>query len=341
MLKKIFSTAMFICLGILAPLLLLELVFRLVPTVAPAKWDDRPSTYFLPADAVRSADFRYQSPKPAGTFRIAVVGDSFTFGPFLQFDDTFVKRMERWLALNAAPSRKFEVLNYGVPSYSTSNEVDLVSKALAEGADLILLQITLNDAEAKPLRPEGTITAFEKNLDLSSGLLKHSKLAQFIALRLHNRASRLDYEHYYEELFSNWRTFGPFKDALRRIEQNCRTAGVPVAAVVFPLFGHPVDLSYPFADIHRKIADTLSGLRIPMLDLLEAYRGVPIERMQVIPGVDRHPNEIAHRIAAEHILIWLDSKQLIPSGSLPANRVAQRIGIQPQHNEGAGAAPAD
>ena len=40
-------------------------------------------------------------------------------------------------------------------------------------------------------------------------------------------------------------------------------------------------------------------------------RGIPDERLQIRPGVDGHPNEIAHRIAAESLYAWLEKEQLV------------------------------
>ncbi|MFM1848172.1 MAG: hypothetical protein RL417_1646, partial [Pseudomonadota bacterium] len=131
--------------GIAAALIVIEVLFRSLYQ-PPIRWNDRPRAYFVPENAVVLTDRAYPAKKNPGTVRIAVVGDSFSFAPYMQFDDTFAKRLERWLNLNEKQP-KVEVINYGVPRYSTSHEIAVVERALKEEADLIVLQITLNDPE--------------------------------------------------------------------------------------------------------------------------------------------------------------------------------------------------
>jgi hypothetical protein len=61
--------------------------------------------------------------KPANTFRIAVIGDSFTFGWGVEEHETFVAEMERTLNTHFASTKRVEVINMGVPGYSTFQEV--------------------------------------------------------------------------------------------------------------------------------------------------------------------------------------------------------------------------
>jgi hypothetical protein len=114
------------------------------------------------------------------------------------------------------------------------------------------------------------------------------------------------------ELFENPRSWKVFRESVEQINNLTREANVKLAAVIFPLFGLPLDQKYPFHPIHSKIGSLLSELNISYLDLYQSFEGVPLDIIQVIPGQDRHPNEIGHRIAAEKIYAWLESKSLIP-----------------------------
>ena len=55
-------------------------------------------------------------PKPGGTVRILMLGDSFTFGFGAADDEVFSRRLEARLR-DAYPSRTIEVVNAGVLSY--------------------------------------------------------------------------------------------------------------------------------------------------------------------------------------------------------------------------------
>lgn len=246
---------------------------------------------------------------------MAVVGDSFSFAPYMQFDDAFPKKLERMLNLNAQ-DKKAEVINYGVPAYSTVHEVPKVKQAIKEQADIILLQITLNDPEIKGETPIG-ITVYNRFGPPEYGpvakfLVKHSRLAGFVAQRLHNSKTQKEYRDYFIDLFENPRSWNSFKGAIEQIHAACRESNTPLAAVVFPLFGLPLDERYPFYGIHEKVNGLLSQLGVAHLDISEIYKGIPLERLQVLPGVDRHPNEIAHRMAAEKIYDWLVEQNKIP-----------------------------
>jgi hypothetical protein len=60
-------------------------------------------------------DFNYE--KSPNVFRIAVLGDSFTFGQFVSDEETFPSQLETQLKTKF-PQTKWEVLNFGVISYS-------------------------------------------------------------------------------------------------------------------------------------------------------------------------------------------------------------------------------
>jgi hypothetical protein len=92
--------------------------------------------------------------------------------------------------------------------------------------------------------------------------------------------------------------------------------------------------SYPFFPIHKKVDQLLTDVRVRHLDISSIYNGIPLERLQVIPGVDRHPNEIAHRMAAERIYLWLEELHLIPDEFRLTERYATRLGIEKQRKIG-------
>jgi hypothetical protein len=74
----------------------------------------------------------------------------------------------------------------------------------------------------------------------------------------------------------------------------------------------------------------MTSLGVPVIDLSPLYIGIPLERLQVIPGVDRHPNEIAHRMAAERIYLWLEELKLLPQQALIVDKFATRLGVDEQ-----------
>ena len=323
--------------GLVFALGFVELGVRVLAPSAPKgpKWSDRPEFYFRAPGAPTMQNYPYNPQKPAGTFRVAVVGDSFTFAPFMQFTDTFSYKLQQMLKVSGSP-RNVEVINYGVPAYSTSHEIDTTKQAITEGADLILLQITLNDPEIKAHRPSGLTENMTdrfgplKLKGMTKTLARHWKTLGFVLTRLHNSQTHQAYIDYFTGLFMQEKTWKPFTDAMGQLVGLARESKTPIVAVVFPLFGMPMDEKYPFYPIHTKVKDLMTSLQVPNLDVSDIYQGIPLEHLQVIPGVDRHPNEIAHRMAAEHIYLWLEGQKMIPDEFVIKEKFATRLGINTQ-----------
>lgn len=85
-------------------------------------------------------------PKPAGTFRILVIGDSVAYGTGVNDEVTFLRRWES--ELNAAGKQRFEVINTGHPMYDSTQELALLrDEGLALQPDLVLLVYVVNDIE--------------------------------------------------------------------------------------------------------------------------------------------------------------------------------------------------
>ena len=85
--------------------------------------------------------------KPAGTFRIAVLGDSNTFGWGVGEGEPYVQIVQRQLD-TVARDRRFEVLNFGVPGYNTTMEVATYEhKAAPFAPDLVVIHFIGNDLD--------------------------------------------------------------------------------------------------------------------------------------------------------------------------------------------------
>ena len=300
--------------GLSLSLFFFEISFRILEPrfAASPTWSDRPKSFYLPESSVDNRDFAHTQAKAEGTFRIVVIGDSFTFGGKGHFDDTFSKRLERMLNLNEQ-QRRVEVLNWGVPGYSSTQENVLVKRALKHfEPDLIILEITLNDPERHPYRALPGHAKDDGSVEFHNPLLTHWHSLSFVLRRVYNSVSHRQYADYYFDLFSNPSTWNRFKTAVRGMKDDSDEHHVPFFAMVFPLFSHRLDDGYPFQKIHDQLRDFLKLQGIQNVDLLPSYRNIPPDRLQAIPGRDSHPNEIAHRIAADALYDGLLAAGLLP-----------------------------
>jgi hypothetical protein len=107
------------------------------------------------------------------------------------------------------------------------------------------------------------------------------------------------------------------RKALRTMAELCRARRVPFLVLIFPLFGNALDESYPFSAIHAAVARATTEAGARVVDLLPAYRGLKWELLVVDGPNDEHPNEIAHRIAADVLLSALDDALPPPARRAP------------------------
>lgn len=300
----------------------LEVAARLLPLESKGTLDaERPHLYYLPA-AAHSARGNVFSPiKDPKATRISVIGDSFTFGPKMQFFDTFPFRLEKLLNFNNK-SQLAEVISFGSPGFSTHHEAQIVKNALDIQSDVIILQITLNDAQEEPYRKNSN--------SLNEGILSYSRLYQLISNRIKAYQSKQEYIDYHYQLFSNQKTRLLFEESLSKIKIEAEQNGTRLVAVLFPLFDFPIDENYPFKELHRQIIETLKAKNIPALDLTKAYKGLDVKRLQLIPDHDSHPNEIGHRIASEEIFNWLRDEQILPRQMFSTREYPARDGVYEQ-----------
>jgi hypothetical protein len=268
-------------------------------------------------------DFEYPEEKLPKQFRIFAVGDSFTQGGGVNFDDTYPKKLERYLNyMGNIEKITYQVMNLGVPGRSTNQEVELIKEqAVKFDPDLIILGYCLNDAENRggmnevnAMRDRLTVRHFQKGSGLAGFLYDRSALYRLISHRAFNyRTFRGQIQYYqwlYQEEYSGWRLT---REALRELGEFSLSEGIPVIVMIFPLFSFGLDETYPFKDIHGRLHEVLDTAQLSWIDLFDVYSGLDRNILETVPFDDAHPSDTAHRIAAEVLWHHLISEKLVPS----------------------------
>lgn len=295
---------------------LAETACRLLIPAGPADplaGADRPATFFRvdperqPLAAVPDAD----------AFRIAVIGDSFTVGVGVQTTDCYAAQLERMLNARAG-LRPVKVKLFAHAGTGTYQQLRFLKEALRWKPDLVVLGICLNDTE-DPLKPD-QIAEWRRDMlppppgPRLAALLRHSVLLSAVYRGWAVRAARRGFAGYYRRIYdpeySGWVLF---RVGIKKFRATCANEGVSFLAMILPLMNDPFEKGrYRFEFAHEAIHELMEGNGVDYLDELEAFRGKNPQRMTVVPVLDPHPSEIAHRIIAETLLDGLVAHGYLP-----------------------------
>jgi len=285
--------------------------------------------YRINTDGFR--DRLYQRPKPPGTFRIVVLGDSITFGYGVEVRDTFPKLLEAQLA-ELAPDQKFEVLSLGVNGYNPYNEAALFADiGVTYEPDLVLVQFCINDLNDPTLH-------FDAQTRLDVGMLPDGAFPDPAqrpqasppspALRLCRRlricslvndavlawtATPRDAETTRRALAPNdGRGNGPEWNWLAarygEIARRAASLGAPVIVLAFP-YRDQLDPN-PTRRVEDRLVDIGEAGGWTTIDLLPAFRRTDGSEPLFLDVW--HPNAAGHRVAAKAILDQLRCRKLLP-----------------------------
>jgi GDSL-like Lipase/Acylhydrolase family len=261
--------------------------------------------------------------KPAGTYRIAGLGDSHMFGWGVGQDETYMSLVERRLNAGAAAARsgrRYELLHLGVPGYNTVMEVSTCEhRALAFDPDLVLLHFVGNDFGLPHFmqRPRGQ----------EPGL--HLYLADFLHARfappdedpdlMHDLHGLPDEERHatrsrYERMVGQ----EPYEKAMARLAALTRPRHLPVVVLA-------LGFDTQAGEIARRVS-LANGFRLldasPRLFAYLRERHLdPEDRMNRVRAfkipADGHPSVLAHALLAEVVYEELERLGVAPRPSVP------------------------
>jgi hypothetical protein len=255
------------------------------------------------------------------TYRIIFLGDSFTFGEGVHFQDTYPETV-RSLLDKQTPGKQVETQNFGVGGFNTRQEADLLhTLAIQSSPDLVVLGYTLNDAEPPLFTYNPNTKKYERRarhlLLRESGATKGPpdnaiyklRLAQLFWHAYNSRKQTQNTIKYYKSLYMDGApAWAVTTKALKEIGDLCASNGIPCIGVIFPVL-HNLD-DYPLVNIHNHVGKIMEESGFIVVDLLQYLHGWKGPELWVHP-TDQHPNELVHKIAAEEVV------EVIKQNNLP------------------------
>lgn len=260
--------------------------------------------------------------KQPGTWRIACLGDSYTFGYGVNDDETWPAALQR--ELDRAPSdRRIEVMNFAVPAYETEQEIALLEKHVMHfEPDVVLLAWCLNDPALRGAgegfelgRPPFLIRALHPQSEgVIAAARSVSRLLDLVADRLHRKLYPRYFGRRLAELYDDaqpgWQRS---RAALVAGRDFLAARGIPFAVVLYPYL---VRLEGRLASDgpYAGVAEFCRRESIPVLDLGPAFSGREVASLRV-HAYDSHPSAEAHAIAAAEIARFLGEGKLLGPAS--------------------------
>lgn len=300
-----------------------DIGYELVPSAHGSAWGTEVE--------VNSAGFRGPEPSagPAAR-RVAVLGDSIAFGNQVPAGSEFPAQLGELLRSRDPSS---ESMNFALGGYDILQEIaQLEHRALALAPSHVVLAYCLNDAGVVSTNLEyiERVARYRE-----SRVIRHSRIAQLIALRLDHAAHRrFDENANRPERFradfagridpigegegglralmaragdrhpSDWyrdeARVGRLRFGMRRLAQLAEPRGLVTLVVIFPWLEAPGG-AYPHAAAHAIVRAEAERHGHRIIDLYDAFSAHELTALRAHPHDAVHPNAFAHRLAAEQI----------------------------------------
>lgn len=254
-----------------------------------------------------------------GTWRIVLVGDSFTAGQGVGPDETLGAALLRALDGRTGTLRP-EVINLGIPGLGTHELLAVAAdEALAWSPDVVVWVHVLNDLPSA--QPLARLPGLGRQVD--DGIVDRTNDARdpgpwwtaALVQRLVERqrvASAVEqvYRDGHDPALAGAELTG-FRSGLTPIVAEQTARGGRFVLATYPLL-HRLD-AYPFTDAHGTVLDLARAAGAEPVDLLPPFLGRD-ESTLWASRTDHHPNAEGHTLAAQALAEALLAGPVAPAG---------------------------
>lgn len=262
------------------------------------------STDSLGLRSLHSGEIRYD--KPPGEMRIAIVGDSFTFGHGISNTaDTYPAVLENILNSESGGALRYRVFNFGVSAYSLAEMTATLNCRMLEiKPDIVICAFIFDDFDPNRMVKVDEYGYTNRrnhnycvdNFPTLKHLLRRSHLFYLVRDALKVILSKENGESSAKDHVEG--SYGHFQDFRRIALQN----HIKYLLLLLPSYG-----SDDLLAVKRKLAQD----RFQCLDLSSLWKNYSLEEFRV-SRFDNHPSVIVHKEIAVKTAEYLRETLLIP-----------------------------
>jgi len=260
----------------------------------------------------------FQRSKPPRTIRILCLGDSGTFGQFVNDDETLSANLEQMLR---EEGHSVEVINGGVPGTTIVDQVEILNRSLSLDPDIVILTFSENDIadlEAEP--SQFAALAENRRIKGRAGLKTVYELVRDTALFNYFLKVRATWNAYAAPQVSPDLLPASLEDSRTHHEQLWETYSRHLEALLHTLTDRHIRVIFNGYPTHQRIGvDTFTddrsrvqlnraealakSMRITTVSLLPSFRetGLTKEELYHLP-YDGHANKRGYLIQATALL---------------------------------------
>ena len=279
-------------------------------------------------------NFEHTKQKAEDTYRIVGLGDSFTFGFGVPFENNYLRILEKKLNRSSFNIQRYEIIKTGIPGYCLLQEFILLKEqGINYKPDLVLIGFDVND-HVDSLEPFDTVCEgfLIKRVSLQSPFLKGklfiyknfqsiyliSKTLKLITSKfIRSKEAKILYN---EQLRNEYKqkAFSLTVHLLQEIKEFCQEREIKILLVFIPHKSQvhpdkfkPSMFSHYYSGLDTFLGETCQKNEIAYLNLLPRFKLSATQGEQLYFNIDGHWNSDGHKLAAELIFEKLKELEII------------------------------
>jgi lysophospholipase L1-like esterase len=231
------------------------------------------------------ADREYSVARPEGVRRLSLIGDSISRGLGANPGRTFEAHLEAWL--NQREDGPYEILNFAVAGYRITQMLWVLEHRAAEFRPQVHI-VGLTNLTTRRVWLDHIVQLVHEGRDLHYPYLR--SLAQRAKLRPDDDPHTFDAK------------LAPYRDeviawALESMRTAASAQGAGLVVLLLPVVDDPDETARTFQDIKPLI----ERLKIPVVDVSDAFVGVRDLSPYRIATFNHHPTDAGHAVIAERL----------------------------------------